>query len=215
MRRHVGDDHIIHVAAVVHHEDDAGAGLDAGERLVVRIAEPHAIEALHRPPGDVIADAEIGVGVEGGHDLAGVALHLPAQHLARGAGGFGLGVDRLHHLGVEAELVDEHPALGLLEGRDLQFQPRVDLDDHPVEAAAQEPPHARHQDPVERSPERERADDREDPERQREGIGHARVLYIAGRVSPEPGCFAPEENSQQMVVTGMVAARLAAVAQMR
>ena len=124
-------------------KDDAGAGLDTGERLVVRIAEPHAIEALHRPPGDVIADAEIGVSVEGGHDLAGVALHLPAQHLARDAGGFGLGVDRLHHLGIEAELVDEHPALGLLKRWDLQFQPRVNLDDHPVEAAAQEPPHAR------------------------------------------------------------------------
>ena len=205
MRRHVGDDHVVHVAAVVHDEDDAGAGLDAGQPLVVRIAQAHAVQELSHAPCQVIADAEVGVGVEGGHDLAGVALHLPAQHLARGAGGLGLGLDRRHHVGVVAELVDEHPALGLLERGDLQLQPGVDLLDHAVEAAAQEPARARHQDPVQRSPEGERAHHREDPERQRERAGHARASRPSGQASPEPGCFAWDGRSGHRVVTGMKA----------
>ena len=203
MRRHVGDDHVIHVAAVVHHEDDAGAGFDAGERLDVGIAEAHAVEALHRAPGDVIADAEVGVGVEGGHDLAGVAFHLPAQHLAGRAGVLRLGVDRLHHVGVVAELVDEHAAPGLQEGRNLQLQPRVDLLDHAVETAAQEPARARHQDPVERSPECERVHQRENPERQRERAGHGRCPHPGRRKSPGPGGLLSQGGCRQRVITSM------------
>ena len=203
VRRHVGDDHVVHVAAVVHHEDHAGAGLDAGQRLVVGIAEAHAIEGLHRTPGDVIGDAEIGVGVEGRDDLAGVALHLPAQHLARRAGGLSLRVDRLHDLGVVAELVDEDPAPGLLEGRDLQLQPRVDLFDHAVEAAAQEPARARHQDAVERGPERERADHAEDPERDRQRFAHARLSRPGGQGPSDPGGFPGQGRSRQRALTDM------------
>ena len=211
MRRHVGDNHVVHVAAVVHHEDDAGAGLDAGERLVVRITEAHAVEAFHRPSREVIADAKVGVGVEGGHDLPGVALHLPAQHLARDAGGLGLGLDRLHHVRVVGELVDQHPALSLLKRRDLQLEPGVHLLDHAVESAAQEPARARHEDPVQRGPERERAHHAQDPERQREGAGHARAGRPARRAASERGGLPAQGWSRPRIVTG----RLAAVAQMR
>ena len=49
-------------------------GASGGEAGLVGEAEPHAVEELRHPLREPVADAEVEVGVEGGDDLARVAL---------------------------------------------------------------------------------------------------------------------------------------------
>src|SRR5581483_12167185 len=59
----------------------------------------------------------------------------------------------------------------------LDVEPRAELVEHAVDAPADEPAHARHQQAVERRPRREDRDENEQPEREGDGGGH--VIFSA------------------------------------
>ncbi len=197
VRRHVRDDHVVHVASVVHDEHHARLGRDARQRLVVRVSQADAVEETHAPAREVVADAEVEVGVEGGHDLAGVALHLANQHLARGAGRERLGFDRRRDLGVVGQAVDEDLSLRLVKCRHLELKPGVELGDDPIHLLAKEPAHTGDQQALHQRPERQGASDDRNPEGDRDAFRHpflrsvraaasksATIAQIASRTPP-------------------------------
>ena len=130
-------------------EDD---GIDRGQRLVVAVADADAIEHLRNAPGDAGADAEIGIGAERRHDLAGVALHLLHRDFARHAGFPGVLVGRMQHFRIEHQAVDQHLALGELERLDAKLETGVEFVDGAIGAPPHRPAHARHQDAVDQRP---------------------------------------------------------------
>jgi hypothetical protein len=99
---------VVHVAAVVDDEDDARLARHGGERRLVEPADAHAVEHARQRARHPVAEAEVEVGVEGGHDLARVALDLRHRHLARHPLLLREGLRRLHHLRVVDQAVDEH-----------------------------------------------------------------------------------------------------------
>lgn len=77
------DQHVVHVAAVVHHEHHGRLRVDRGERLRIGIAEAHTIEELRAALGQPVADAKVEVGVERRHDLARIDVGALACQLER------------------------------------------------------------------------------------------------------------------------------------
>ena len=122
------------------------------------------------------ADAEIRIGRERRHDFLGVVARPRLRGLARDLVLRGIVLDRAQHLGIKDELIDQRLAFGKLERLDAQLQPRVELVDRTIEAAAQEPAHCGHDDALERRPDRKRADDQCQPQRQRDLRRHFRTL---------------------------------------
>ena len=90
----------------------------------------------------MVADAEVEIGVEGGHDLSGVTFRFADQRVARGSRAPGLRFDRGHDFGIAGQALDEDLAPGLVKGRHLQLQPRVELGDDAIDLLAEEPAHA-------------------------------------------------------------------------
>jgi hypothetical protein len=140
-----GHQHVIHVAAVVHDEDDGRLAVDAGQAVLVDEADAHAVQRPRRRARHGIADAVVDVGIEGGHDLARIVVDAApdiAQPLVFGIGMFG---GRGLHPGIVEQAVDQHLAARQLEGGQLDRQSAADLAHHQLDAAAEEPAHARHQ----------------------------------------------------------------------
>ncbi len=188
VRGQVAHQDVVHVAAVVHQEDHGRAGGHGGEPRLVREAEPHAVEELRHPLREPVADPEIEVDVEGGDDLAGVALHPADQHLAGDPLLAGERVHRLDHRGVVDQAVDQHPPPGAVEGGDLQPQPGVQLVDDAVDPPPEIPADAGHQQPVERRPGGEQEQHDHQPEGEADQAGHKGSRgIIAGRRDPLPG----------------------------
>jgi hypothetical protein len=94
------DQHVVHVRAVVHHEDDGRVLGDRRQRRLVVLHEAHAVERLAEEPRGADGEGEIGEGGKARHDLARVAFgglegHVLAHVLLVGVLG-----DRLRDLGV-------------------------------------------------------------------------------------------------------------------
>ncbi len=135
--------------------------------------EPHPVERARQRPRQPGADPEVGVGVERGDDLAGVAAHPGQGQLARQVLLVGGRVHRPHHLGVVDQAVDEHLSGGALEGADLDVETAVDLVDHPLDAAPQEEAHSGDQEPVEGGPGGQPRQHHDEPEGQVDRGVHA------------------------------------------
>ena len=162
-RRHVGDQHIVHVGAVVHDEDHGGIRIDRLHRGFVHVAEAHAIEKHRDAAREPRADAEIRIGRERRHDLLRVEMRPRLRGRARHFVRRRVVLDRAQYFGIEDELIDQRLALGELERLDAQLEPRVQFLDRAVETAAHEPAHGGHEDAIERRPDRERAHDQSQP----------------------------------------------------
>ena len=158
LRRQVGHEDVVHVAAVVDQEDDRRLRRDRRQARLVLVPEAHAVERPGDVAGEPVPDAEVHVGVERRHDLVRVPADPLHDDLARHRLLARLGLGGLEHLRVVEEPVDQDLALGQLEVGDPDLQPRVDLLEHAVDPAPQEPPGARDQEPVERDP---RGEDRQ------------------------------------------------------
>ena len=163
----VAGEHVVHVGAVVHDEHHRGVGLDARQVLGVDVPQPHAVQQLRHALADPVADAEVQVGVERRHGLAGVALdalvavrsgmRCPWSELLR----------RLLHLRVGQQAVDQRLAAGALERADADAQALADLVDHLVGRAHRRPAQQRHQRVLVQRPDCERSRQRRQPERDR------------------------------------------------
>jgi len=138
-----GHQHVVHVAAVVDDENHRRVGLHPRQRFLVDVADAHAVDQAGYAARQRVADAEIDPGVERGHDLARQAVDAVPGGGKRLVGRLGMLGRRGLHLGVMEQAVDEHFAAGQREGRQADCQPRVDLADHLVHPAAEEPAHAR------------------------------------------------------------------------
>ena len=189
----VGHDHVVHVAAVVHHEDDARVRLDLRERPLVGVPHADPVEELDGAPCQVVPDPEVEPRVERRNDLARVAFDLAGQDLARRARLPGPALDRLHHPGVMGQQLDEDPAPGPMESGDPEVEPRVQLVDHALDPPPEEPAHARDEEPVENRPQHERAARDRDPDwkgdrlRHRgSALVHPARLATTRRTSPTP-----------------------------
>ena len=166
---------------MVHHEHDAGVGFDLRERHVVGIAQSHAIQELRRPVRQAICDPEVGIGVERRHDLAGIALDLAHQVVARLSRFPGAGGQRFLHAGVVRQPVDQHPPLRAVKRRNAELKAGIELVDHAVDPAADQAADARHQDPVEHGPHRQRGQGGRQPHRNRDCFGHSFSGYSRTR----------------------------------
>ncbi len=171
----ISDKDVVHVAAVVHQEDDRGLGWNRGEPFLVRIAQPYSVERARDVAGERVADAKVGVGVEGGDDLACITAYARENDLARHAAGFHLRLDRLLHLRVEDQTIDQDLPLRQGQRRNPDLQPRVDLLEDFVDAPAHEPAKRRKKQAVQRRPESEQGDRHRQPdwERQVDSAAHA------------------------------------------
>ena len=89
-----------------------------------------------------IAKTEVDVGIEGGCDLAGVFQRLGLRHFCRHVIFFGVSLDRLDHLVIENELIDQRLLARELEGANLDIQPRIHFFDDAIDAALEIPAHA-------------------------------------------------------------------------
>ena len=159
------DQHVIHVRAVVHHEDDGGILGHALQRVGVFRPDPHLVERARQEPGDTDGEAEIGEGREGGHDLTRVAL---------GAFSHGIFADimlarviqhRAGNGGIIAQPHDRVVAPRQLEGPDRDRKALVQPLDRALQATAQIPAHRRHQHPVQRGDRREKQHQDQEPGR--------------------------------------------------
>ena len=151
---------------MIDDEHDGGIGIDRAQRLVVHVAEPHAIQQggqQARGPG---SELEIGVGAEVRHDLAGIGLDARHRQCARLAGGGAMRFRGAHQLRVEHEAVDQALPARELERLDAQLQPAVELGDRLVEPPPQEPTHARDQQTIEQADQRQRRKNADEPDRQ-------------------------------------------------
>jgi len=168
-----GDQHVIHIAAVVHDEDHGRLRVDRRQAGLVTASGDHAVEQARDAFRQPVADAEVEVGVEGGHDLARVAVDAAAHVDERLAA-----LPRLRRGGgldarVVEEAVDQHLAPGQLERRQLDPQAGVELADDGVDAAAEEPAHARRQQQHAGGPGGEQRQDDEQPKRDTDAGVHA------------------------------------------
>ena len=208
LRGQEGDQNVIHVAAVVHHEHQRRFGRHGGDSLLVDVADANPIHELGAVLRQPVADAEIDVGIEGRHDLAGVNFDPRHDGGAGDVLGLRLRLHRCLHARVVQQAIDQHSALRQFERRDLDIEPRVDLFDDPVHPAAKIPAHAREQQAIEDRPRREQDEDRQHPHRQRHGLRHAlarpRFERCPLRLRIIAGCG--------LVFVSMAAARHAAVA---
>ena len=136
------------------------------EGLLVEGAEAHAVERGRELLGERRADAEIGIGGEGRHDLLGVAAGARMGEALGLVAGLGLVLDGLQHLGVEHQLLDQLAAAGELEGGDLELEALVELVDGAVDAAAHPPaPERGREQAVDEGDDGERAGQKREPER--------------------------------------------------
>ena len=148
VRGEIGGQHVVHVGAVIHHEDDGRVRRDPGKARVVDVADPDAEERLRDALRHPVAEPEVEIRVERRHDLGRVLARLRGGDLARHALRLGVGRCRLLHLRVVDEDVDERAAAGALERPHLDLEPVRDLVEDAVRAAAQEPAPARAHHPV-------------------------------------------------------------------
>ncbi len=165
-RGDVGDQHVVHVGTMVDDEDDRRGGIDGGQRRVVADADPDPVEHMGNRPCDPGADAEISIGTERRHDLAGVALHLFHRDFVRYAGLGRVFFRRPQHFRVEHQPIDQHLPLGQLKRLDAQLEFCVELLDGAVGAPTQRPAHAGNQDAIKRRRDRKDCDDDDEPQRQ-------------------------------------------------
>ena len=97
---------------MVHHEDDARVRLDLRQRPIVGVPHADPVEKLNGAPRHEVADPEVEPGVERRHDLARIALDLAGQGRPRHPGFPRLAFERLHHLGITGQPLDENLAPG-------------------------------------------------------------------------------------------------------
>ena len=119
-----------------------------------------------------VADAEVEVGIERRHDLAGVGLDDLDSHFDRHVVGRGVLPGRLLHLVVIDEPIDQRAPAGLLERPDLDLQAGADLVEDLVGAAAEKPAGTRNEQAVEQREGREHSDQERQPQRHRNGRRH-------------------------------------------
>ena len=149
---------------MIHQKNDAGVGIDSGQRFVVGITQADAIENLQDAPCQVKSNTEIDVDIEGRHDFTRVASHLSNKNFSRHAGRACFGLNRLDDLGVVGQTIDQDTALRLLERGNLQLQPGIELADKAVDATCQNPAQARNKQAVENCPESEGTDNHHNPD---------------------------------------------------
>ena len=155
---------------MVDDEHDAGIVIDRSQRLFVGGPEPHAVQQPNEPPGQVVADAEVRIGIERRHDFPGVPGRLRHQHVPRGSRCGRLPVDGFQHFGVVGQAIDEDLALGSREAGNLELQALIEVFDHAIEAAAYKPANAWHQHAVNDRPDREYCPRDDQPKRERHGV---------------------------------------------
>ena len=78
----------------------------------------------------------------------------------------GLVLDRLEHLRIEHQLLDQLPPPRQLEGRDLQLEPLVELVDGPIDAPPQPPAHGGGEEAIDEGDGGEGAGEEGEPERE-------------------------------------------------
>ena len=153
-RRHVGDQHVVHIGAVVDDEDNGAVGINGLERVFIHVTEPDPVKQRRKPARQARPDPEIGIGRKRRHDLACIV----ARQLLRGRAGDavvpGVILDFPEHVGIEHELVDQRLPFGELERLDAQFEPGVEFVDRPVEPPSHHPACARQQQVIERGHDR-------------------------------------------------------------
>ena len=149
------DQHVVHVAAVVHDEDDRRARVDRRQRRRVGVAEADAVGHLGERLGEPVADPEVDVGVERRHDLAGVAVHALDEHVARHAALGDLLLHRREHALIARQAVEQGAPPGQLELRQLDLEARADLVHDAAHLAPEVPAHAGQQEPLERREQRQ------------------------------------------------------------
>jgi hypothetical protein len=149
---------------VVHHEDHAGIPVHRGKPLFVREAHTYPVQNPRGLFRDPVADPEVGVRVEGGHDLLRVTLDLRHHDVSRDVVLLRVGARRLHDFRVVHQPVDQHLSLGQGERADIQLEALPDLFEHQVDATAKEPADARDQQAAHGRPRREEEENRGEPD---------------------------------------------------
>ena len=165
---------------MIHHENDARIGLDAGQRFIVGVPQSDPVEELSGAPRQVVANPEIGISIERRHDLACIALDFPDQDFSWYVGFLRYGLDRFHHLGIIGQPIDQDLAFRLLERGNLQLQARVQLVDHAIDAPPDHPSRARNEQEIDHRPERERTGYHCNPYRKGDRFRHRRVKRAPG-----------------------------------
>ena len=180
LRREIRKKDVVHVAAVVHHEDHrrtVGNGREAG---VVRRADANAIQRSRESARRRVARPEVDPGVEGGDDLRRVARDAFLDVFARRARLAREGLGGFEDPRIEAKLVHEDLALRELEGGNAKRQARVQLVDDPVRPAAQHGADRRLEKPIEHRPSRKGGEQDESPGREGDrgvhGSGSAAIV---------------------------------------
>src|SRR5919112_2030559 len=141
MRHQMGQQYVVDIAPVVHHEHDARVfdNVLVQGRETSSWADPDVVERSGDPGRQRNADPEVEEGVERRYDLTGVALD--PGHRDRHGDTVLTGVDPggLAQPRVVGKAVDQSPAPGQLEGRQLDA-PAPHLLDDPVGPLPEEPP---------------------------------------------------------------------------
>ena len=79
----IGNKHIVHIAAMVHHEDNSGAAVNARERISGMMAKAHAIQLAAEKTRKADRKAVVKCCAERGDNLAGVAARTFKRHVFR------------------------------------------------------------------------------------------------------------------------------------
>ena len=189
--REVRQKDVVHVAAVVHHEDHRRSVGDRREARVVRRADAHAVQRSREGARRRVTRAEIDPRVESGDDLRRVTRDAFLHVLARGARLAGEDLGGLEDFRVEAKLVHEDLALRELEGGNAQRQARVQLVDDAVRPAAQNGVERRFQKPIQHRPSREGDEQDECPGREGDRGVHASGNPMIVSEGPSRGLIGP------------------------
>ena len=163
--RQMGNEDVVHVAAMVHDEDHGGAGRDRGQPLGIHRAETHTKQRPGELAGQPVADPEIDECIEVGDDLACIGLELGRNQLSREIAPLGMRARGLCHLGIEDQAVDQHPPAGQLERSHMDLEPRIEVGEGLLRPAPQQPADARREQAHDHRPGREQHQHRQRPNR--------------------------------------------------
>jgi len=121
LRRQVGHQQVIHVGAVIRHEDNAVFVADRLQRRLVGEPDRDPVEPAQHAASEAVADAKIKIRVECGHDFERDPVQ-PVTHILEGHALFlgDLG-RRAEQLRVGCQLVREGPVTGQREGRQFEL----------------------------------------------------------------------------------------------
>jgi hypothetical protein len=133
------DQHVIHVGAVVHHEDDRRVLGDRGQRVLIRLHEAHTVERLAEEPRGADGEGEVGEGGKARHDFAGIAFGGLEGHVLADVVAFGVFGNRLGDLRVVDQAAHRIHAARKLERLDRAIETLVELRNRVFQAAAQIP----------------------------------------------------------------------------